>query len=265
MKYLIIAFLILTNYSYGVEKIEYKVTPQSKLFLHTFKPANWKPEDRRPAVIFFFGGGWEVGSPKHFYRQCKHFTKLGLVTFSAEYRIKSKHNTTPFDAVEDAKSAMIFLRQNYSKLGINPDQIIASGGSAGGHLALSTAAIDGFIESPSDKKLAEPNALVLFNPALDLTKLTKNKERFNGKENLISPFQHIHKNMPPTLILVGDNDKITPHTVAEDFQKKMKEYDNTCELKIYKDQGHGFFNKEDMCLKTVKEAEAFLRELKIIN
>src|SRR5205823_285667 len=40
----------------------YKQTPQGDLTLHFYLPPDWKPSDKRPAVVFFFGGGWKNGS-----------------------------------------------------------------------------------------------------------------------------------------------------------------------------------------------------------
>ena len=46
-------------------------------------------------------------------------------------RIKNKHGTTPIQAMEDAKSAIRFLRLNAKSFFINPNRIAAAGGSAG--------------------------------------------------------------------------------------------------------------------------------------
>ena len=38
--------------------VPYRRTDQAELRLEVFRPAGWKASDRRPAVVFFFGGGW---------------------------------------------------------------------------------------------------------------------------------------------------------------------------------------------------------------
>jgi len=47
------------------KKIVYKTVGDVKLSLHVFEPAGHKPTDSRPAVVFFFGGGWYGGSPSY--------------------------------------------------------------------------------------------------------------------------------------------------------------------------------------------------------
>ncbi|RCW92133.1 alpha/beta hydrolase [Winogradskyella arenosi] len=122
----------------------YKTTAQGNLNMHLFKPSNYKASDQRPVIVFFFGGGWVGGHPKQFYQQARYFLDHGFLAISEAYRVRGKHNTTPFESVTDAKSAIRFLRLHADKLGIDPNKIIASGASAGGHVAACTGVIKGF-------------------------------------------------------------------------------------------------------------------------
>ena len=70
----------------------------------------------------------------------------GMVGMVADYRVSSRHKTTPFDCVKDAKSAVRWARRNAERLGIDPDRLAVGGGSAGGHLAAATATVDGLNE-----------------------------------------------------------------------------------------------------------------------
>ena len=139
--------------SHAADKIKptrsavYKTVGDTKLKLHIFEPLKHQKTDKKAAIVFFFGGGWNGGTPTQFYQQADFLAKKGMVAFSAEYRVKSRNKTTPFDAVEDAKSAIRWVRQHASNLGIDPDRIVASGGSAGGHLAACT----GIITTDKDK------------------------------------------------------------------------------------------------------------------
>ena len=74
----------------------------------------------------------------------------------------------PDKAVEDAKSAMRWVRANAARLGIDPNRIVSCGGSSGGHLAASVAALEDF-DSPGDdlRISARPNAMLLHYPLLD--------------------------------------------------------------------------------------------------
>src|SRR5262245_31535008 len=73
----------------------YKKTPQGELTLHFAFPVDWESSDKRPAIVFFFGGGWKNGSYQQFVSQSDYFASRGMVAASADYRIESVHHTTP--------------------------------------------------------------------------------------------------------------------------------------------------------------------------
>jgi acetyl esterase/lipase len=82
--------------------------------------------------------------------------------------MNARDGTTVFDCVRDARSAVRWIRQNADALGIDPSRIVAMGGSAGGHLAVSTAQFDRVNEDsdPADVA-ARPAALILMYPVID--------------------------------------------------------------------------------------------------
>ena len=146
----------------------YKKVGDVELKLHIFEPAR-NIKRTGSAIVFFFGGGWVGGSPSQFFPQCRHLADRGMVAMSAEYRIRSKHETTPFECVRDGKSAVRWIRVHANELGINSERIAAGGGSAGGHVAACTALIQG-MDDEQGVVSSTPNALVLFNPVIDTSK-----------------------------------------------------------------------------------------------
>lgn len=224
------------------ESVVYKKTAQGDLQLHIFKPEN-QSEEPGPAIVFFFGGGWVSGKPKQFFPHAELLAKRGMVATSAEYRIKNKHDTDPRKAVEDGKSAIRWIRTHADELGIDPNRIVAGGGSAGGQVAAATAFISEF-NSPEDNLSvsAVPNALVLFNPVLDNGPGGYGYERVKPYWESFSPMHNIGENPPPAIFMLGTEDKHIPVKTAKEFEKRMRDHDGVCEVFIYEGQKHGFFN-----------------------
>ena len=252
----------------------YKKVDETELKVWIFKPAAHKSTDRRPAIVFFFGGGWRNGTPQQFEHQCRYLAKRGMVAMTADYRVSSRHRTKAKACVEDGKSAVRWVRQNAARLGVDPNRIVAGGGSAGGHVAACTGVITGF-EAGEAKISSRPNALALFNPALvlaevpgielDAKRASTLDERMGVPSEKLSPWHHVNEGQPPTIVFHGKADTTVPYKTAEMFTVKMKKFGNRCELKSYDQQGHGFFNhgraKNVMFDKTVKELDQFLVSL----
>src|SRR5262249_55498712 len=156
---------------------------------------------KRPAIVFFFGGGWTNGSPNQFLPQAEYLAGRGMVAARADYRVKSRHNVTPDKCVEDAKSAVRWLRQNAAKLGIDPDRIAASGGSAGGHLAAAAFTTKGLEAKGEDLKVSSrPNLLILYNPALLNSETFVQRIGSAEVARQIAPCENLTKDVPPTVI-----------------------------------------------------------------
>ena len=238
----------------------YKKTKQADLELVVHYPPDWKETDKRPGIVFFFGGGWTNGKIGQFEPQATHLASRGIVAVRADYRVKSRHGVTPKECVEDAKSAVRWMRQNAAKLGIDPERIVASGGSAGGHIAACTAFTPGLDAEDEDAKISsKPNALVLFNPVLRFAGLPQLMDRIGGDEALgkaISPTLHLSKDSPPTLILFGTADRLA--VMGDEFMAKSKELGHRAELFTAEGQSHGFFNRPPWQEKTTQRMDEFL-------
>ena len=60
----------------------------------------------RPAMVFFFGGGWRTGSPAQFEGQARHVAERGMVAVLVEYRVESRQGVKPPECVSDARSCI---------------------------------------------------------------------------------------------------------------------------------------------------------------
>ncbi len=242
----------------------YKQVDTTRLYLEVHNPPGFNPARMYPAMVFFFGGGWKSGNRYHLENQAKYLAKRGIVCFLADYRTENKNGATPFEALKDAKSAMRFVRKNAVDFGIDPDKIVAGGGSAGGHLAAATALIDAYNEDSDDLSIScIPNALVLYNPVIDSGPGAYGYERVKEHYKNFSPLHNIKEGAPPTLFLLGTNDNLVPVVTAEYFKMAMEKVGNSCELILYEGQGHGFFNYKNFehYKKTLEATDSFLQSL----
>jgi acetyl esterase len=249
----------LTDVELKTSEHVFKQTPQGDLKLYVHYPPDWKKSDQRPAIIFFFGGAWRVGSVAQFEPQAAYFAARGLVSVRADYRIATRHNTTPDKCIEDAKSAMRWLRSHAAELGVDPGKIIGSGGSAGGHLAAATSFVPAFEAREDDAKIScKPNALVLFNPALNFPEHAVNDADGNPLKGFW-PTPFMKKDAPPTILFFGTKDKMVSQ--GREFLAKAKELGSRAELYTADGQGHGFFNGAPWTHVTTRQADLFLASL----
>ena len=231
----------------------YRTVGDTELKLWIFEPPESTTSAKRPAIVFFFGGGWKSGSPAQFKDQCRYLASRGMVAITADYRVSTRHGTKAIDCVKDAKAAVRYIRKHASRLMIDPDKIVAGGGSAGGHLAACTGTISGFEDGADTDISSVPNAMALFNPAVTLLAVEgagelrpgaaeTMAERVGGNPEQISPYHHVRKNQPPTIIFHGEADVTVPFWTVDVFTKRMQDNGNRCELVGFPGAGHGFFN-----------------------
>ena len=250
-----------------IDTIDYKKIDTTTLIMKVIYPPSMDKSKRYPGMIFFFGGGFVQGTIKHFERQAIYFAGRGLVSFLVDYRVKNRHGTSIFECMMDAKSSLRYIKENADQFNIDKDKIIASGGSAGGYLAAFTALINGFDDPNDNLSISpKPNALVLFNPVIDLGPGFKDGyERFSGKRYKdMSPLHNIIKGAPPTILFLGTQDQFIPVETAKYYKLVMDAVGSRCDLLIYEGRKHGFFNFErspEDYQKTVYEADKFLISL----
>src|SRR5262245_49612855 len=243
----------------------FKKVGDRELKVRILKPADAKPGDSRPAIVLFHGGGWVSGLPRQFDEQSNYLVTRGIVCIQPAYRLLSREDTQkpPDICIQDAKSAMRWVRSHPKELGIDPNRVAAGGGSAGGHLAAFVGLADG-IDDPQDDKTvsAKANALVLFNPVFDNgPEGGWGTARVGDRIKELSPAHNISSDDPPTAIFIGRNDRLIPTATVERFAANMKQAGVRCDLHIYDGQGHGFFNSDPYQTITLVEADKFLTSI----
>ena len=264
----------------GIERI-YKSTEETQLKLYIYGLDGSRAPNLKPGIIFFFGGGWRGGTPRQFENHCQYFASRGMVAITADYRVLSRHKTKAVECVRDAKSAIRWVRKHAAELGVHSEQIVAGGGSAGGHLAACTGVIRALDDPSEDLTISsQPNALVLFNPAVVLAPVTgypsvdaKKWAALEARTGIasknISPFHHIQSVSPPTIIFHGQDDKTVSYWTVQAFQSRQLLHGGQSILVPFPGKGHGFFNygrfDNEPFRRSLKEADAFLESLGFIS
>lgn len=192
---------------------------------HIFEPAVGTAP--RAAIVLLHGGGWVAGDATWVYPRARRFAELGLVAVAVDYRLGN-----PTAATADARSTVRWLRT--SALNVDPNRVAIYGVSAGGQLAVSAA--------QSEDVAALPNLLVLVSPALDVGADPWFVRLVGGAEAAarLSPAANARPGLPPTLILQGDVDTLTPLPAARRFCEGATAAGDSCTLKIYNGYGHLF-------------------------
>jgi len=254
----------------------YKITGEDSLKAYLFFPADESAEELHASMVIFHGGGWSIGEPSWGFSYAEKYANLGLVSIAVQYRLSNQKDITPVDAMEDARDLMIWVRENSEDLKIDKDRIAAFGWSAGAHLIASAAVFPGY---GSDSAISSiPNALILQSPALSIvnngwfSKLLLNK----GNPVDYSPAEHMKGDMPPSIIVVGRDDTVTPLGESELFHKNMLKHGNKSLLFIYEGVGHLFTPSDqpdngwpkpdkEVSKKAFNEIDLFLKSLNYIK
>jgi acetyl esterase/lipase len=243
------------------EQQTYKTVDGLALHLWVAKPSG---TSTRTAIVFFHGGGWTGGTVTQFNRQTKELTQRGMLVVNVQYRLVAKAPSleSPKVCLEDAKSAMRWVRSHAKKLNIDPDRIVGSGGSAGGYLAAATALVPGW-DDPQDNLSvsAKPDALVLFFPVVNVGPEAYNQKRFGDDPRKYSPEAYLSKNAPPTIIEGGGDDKLVSPLILKDYKAKCDAAGAQCILDFYPGQPHGFANAEPYTSITLNAVMHFLESL----
>jgi len=248
----------------------------TKLKAFKFIPEDIKKVSSYSAIVIFHGGGWSIGDPAWAFGLAEKYARKGLVAIAAQYRLSDQESITPLDAMEDARNVILWMRENSTELNIDKDRIAAYGWSAGAHLAACAAV---FYSIDIENEINSiPSALLLVSPALSIINDEWFKQLLLNKSDPYdcSPAENLKENMPPSIIVIGNEDTVTPISGSELFHQNMLKHGNRSQIFIYDGVGHLFtpsdqpddgYPNPDKVIQTIaySELENFLRELKYIE
>lgn len=198
--------------------------------------ADHGPTARRPVLLYVHGGAWIIGGRANQGLPMLHrFAARGWVCFTIDYRL-SPRATFP-DHIIDVKRAIAWVRAHAAEHGGDPDFILISGGSAGGHLASLAALTPGRAAWQPGFEEADTSvaACVSFYGVYDFTDahghwpnrgLRHILERYVMKASWAeaperyrqaSPIAYVGPTAPPFLLVHGECDSLVPVAEARAF------------------------------------------------
>ena len=262
----------------SIEPLEfiYKIAGSDSLKAYVFFPIDNSANENHAAIAIFHGGGWSIGEPSWGFGYAQKYAKLGLVSIAVQYRLSDENTITPIDAIEDTKDCFIWMREKTKLLKTNNDKIAAFGWSAGAHLIACSAV---FPDYGSDSVITSiPNALILQSPGLSIVNDRWFKKLLLDKGNPkdFSPAEYINGDMPPSIIVVGRDDTVTPIEGSELFHKNLLKYGNESHLFVFDGVGHLFTPSDqpdngwpkpdkEISKKAFNEIDLFLKRLNYIK
>ncbi len=244
----------------------YKTVDGFNLDLHIFLPDTSYQKTKRPVIVYFSGGSWTKGTPEWDFYNCANYAKKGWVGVSVEYRVSDRYETTPFEAVKDARSAIRWLRMNADTYNIDTNRIVASGNSAGGHLVLTTALANEMNESSDNLSIsASPNLLLVNAGVYNLyaegsTDWISRDLKDKTLVKKISPQHLLRKGLPPMLIIHGTNDRSVDYATAKIFAEEMKQLGNPFEFETLEDAPHYIWYDRRFSGKVASLRKEFLKK-----
>ena len=262
----------------------FKSTESRDLHVFVDYPADWKPTDNRPAMVFWHGGGFTQGNAGQFYYQANYFTQRGAVCFRPEYRIRDLDQTIPVAAVEDGISAVRWIKERAHEFGIDPNELVVGGGSAGGCMASAVATVDaarfaelGFVGKEDNQAIdIEIKAMLLFNPFVDFFEPThprhieeeclflgQDPEDYREGLHAISGIENLTEDSPPSIIMFGTRDAFYVSDLR--WIIRSRELGLNCRSFIYKGEVHSWFNNSPHLEYTTHNVNEFLIDIGFLD
>ncbi|HTY39332.1 MAG TPA: alpha/beta hydrolase [Bacteroidota bacterium] len=234
-----------------------------------------------PVVLYIHGGGWVGGTKETALMNLLPYFELGIHVINVEYRL-ARVSLAPA-AVQDCRLALRWVFKNAKQYGFDTTKVIVTGGSAGGHLALTTGMLDasyGF-DYPTDWDYAgvEPKVAAIINwfgitdvkellagpnkqdYAVDWLANLPNKEAVASS---VSPINMVRKGLPPIFTVHGDKDQLVPYTQAVRLHEALTKAGVPNQMITIPGGKHGGFNKAEMKMIYAAIVD-FLKKNKVLD
>jgi len=208
---------------------------------------------KRPGVIVFHGGGWiHSGKETAYNSLCLPYLERGFVVVNVEYRVASQ--ATAPAAVTDALDATRWFFRHARQYHVDPQRIVVTGGSAGGHLALMV----GMTQKSAHLGPVSPVAAVI-----DGYGITDAIELLNGPHHQawanqwipeglsrvelarrVSPLTYVRHDLPPIFIAQGADDNTVPVEQSVRLHDALDMDGAANQLVVVPNAKHGFSREQ---------------------
>jgi acetyl esterase/lipase len=264
---------VYVDYGFLEPNVTYARADGVDLKLDLFRPKAKDPK-QRPVLVWIHGGGWRGGSKESYSLRVLPWLEMGWNVVNVEYRLTGAARAPA--AVEDCRCALRWVIANAGRYSFDPDRIVVSGQSAGGHLALMTgmAANEPAFDENCPGVPVRVSAIVNWFGITDVGDLIdgKNKTEFAsnwiGKERLgdrelvrrVSPLTYVRRDGPPVITVHGDKDPLVPYDHAVRLHASLETVKVRNELFTVKGGDHGDFTRKDS-VAAYKAIREFLKGL----
>lgn len=231
--------------------------PGGELPVRIYRPSG---DDPKPAIVYFHGGGWVIGSRDSHDGLCRSLVDaVGAVVISVDYRLAPED---PFPAaVNDAFAATCWVQANAEGIGVDPGRIAIAGDSAGGNLAAVVTQLARDAGSPNicfqllvypvtdyecDRPSMTDNAEGYFLTATAMQWFYSHylKDAADGIDPRMSPIRGNLNGLPPAFVITAEYDPLRDQGVA--YADALIAAGNTVKSRTYEGMFHGFFSMQEM-------------------
>jgi acetyl esterase/lipase len=269
----------------------FEITPNITYFVGNNYEAKldvYRPREAKtptPVVVLIHGGGWVAGEKEHNALEGLPYMEMGFAVVNVEYRL-AKVSLAPA-AVEDCLCSLHWIARNAQKYNFDLSKIITSGGSSGGHLALTTGMIpssagldaecafhDDWSGSKADL-LPKVAAIINWYGITDVADMLQGPNTRSyavswfgslpNREELarqMSPLTYVRSGLPPILTIHGDADPVVPYSDAVRLHVALDKAGVRNQLLTIPGGGHGGFTA-DQQIKAYETIKAFLASVGI--
>ncbi len=247
----------------GDETVAYKTVEGKPLYVSLYYPDGYNPKEKYPVFVFVHGGGWagrrifadqEDWAGDHLGFLARYYARQGYVSVSIDYRLMQdngqKDGSMLMDLYEDCVDALVYLKENERKYGLDFERSVLLGESAGGYMAAALITLP-YLAHPMPQKAILVNAITDLLDSRWYQRVPEESHRpvLQGKSKVeiahgLSPVYQISDGTPKTLLLHGTEDSVVYPGHSRSFYDEMCLHGREAELHLISDTDHAFLLAE---------------------